>query len=192
MVFDAPRRQLCVANLKGMPAAVKPYANSQGPSVGKSGFNSRRTQGTLSLVPLPTAKDLPRLCETVWNNFHRRMGSTSRRCRRAPASQPRRARADRRTKPDQARRLRHQGESHLRPGARRLAATATRGCASSASESRRISTSSSSEFVLLDNTYCAGILSADGHQWSTTAFSTDYMENFRRLPPQLSGRHGRG
>ncbi len=32
------------------------------------------------------------------------------------------------------------------------------------------------EFVLLDNTYCAGILSADGHQWSTTAFATDYME----------------
>jgi hypothetical protein len=32
------------------------------------------------------------------------------------------------------------------------------------------------EFVLLDNTYCSGILSADGHQWSTTAFSTDYME----------------
>ena len=32
------------------------------------------------------------------------------------------------------------------------------------------------EFVLLDNTYCAGILSAEGHQWSTTAFSTDYME----------------
>ena len=32
------------------------------------------------------------------------------------------------------------------------------------------------EFVLLDNTYCSGILSADGHQWSTTAFATDYME----------------
>jgi hypothetical protein len=32
------------------------------------------------------------------------------------------------------------------------------------------------DFVLLDNTYCAGILSADGHQWSTTAFATDYME----------------
>ncbi|MEZ5979357.1 MAG: bifunctional YncE family protein/alkaline phosphatase family protein [Planctomycetota bacterium] len=31
-------------------------------------------------------------------------------------------------------------------------------------------------YVLLDNTYCAGILSADGHQWSTTAFATDYME----------------
>ncbi|HRZ55548.1 MAG TPA: alkaline phosphatase family protein, partial [Candidatus Paceibacterota bacterium] len=32
------------------------------------------------------------------------------------------------------------------------------------------------EFVLLDNTYCSGILSADGHQWSTTAFGTDYLE----------------
>ncbi len=32
------------------------------------------------------------------------------------------------------------------------------------------------DFVLLDNTYCAGILSADGHQWADTAFATDYME----------------
>jgi len=32
------------------------------------------------------------------------------------------------------------------------------------------------EFALLDNTYCSGILSADGHQWSTMAFATDYLE----------------
>ncbi|HTD88893.1 MAG TPA: alkaline phosphatase family protein, partial [Candidatus Binatia bacterium] len=32
------------------------------------------------------------------------------------------------------------------------------------------------EFVLLDNTYCSGINSADGHEWSTTAFATDYLE----------------
>jgi YVTN family beta-propeller protein len=32
------------------------------------------------------------------------------------------------------------------------------------------------EFVLLDNIYCSGILSADGHQWSDSAFATDYME----------------
>ena len=39
------------------------------------------------------------------------------------------------------------------------------------------------EFVLLDNTYCSGILSADGHQWSTTAIGTDYMESsFAGLP----------
>jgi YVTN family beta-propeller protein len=32
------------------------------------------------------------------------------------------------------------------------------------------------DFVLLDNTYCSGILSADGHQWADSAFATDYME----------------
>ncbi|MCX8109231.1 MAG: phosphoesterase, partial [Verrucomicrobiae bacterium] len=32
------------------------------------------------------------------------------------------------------------------------------------------------EFVLLDNTYCSGILSADGHQWTDTGYATDYME----------------
>ena len=32
------------------------------------------------------------------------------------------------------------------------------------------------DFVLLDNTYCSGILSADGHQWTGSAFATDYME----------------
>lgn len=32
------------------------------------------------------------------------------------------------------------------------------------------------EFVLLDNTYCSGILSADGHNWSLSAFANDYLE----------------
>ncbi len=32
------------------------------------------------------------------------------------------------------------------------------------------------DFTLLDNTYCCGILSADGHQWADTAIATDYME----------------
>lgn len=32
------------------------------------------------------------------------------------------------------------------------------------------------EFVLLDNFYCSGILSADGHQWTDEAYVTDYLE----------------
>lgn len=34
------------------------------------------------------------------------------------------------------------------------------------------------EFVLLDNFYCSGILSADGHQWTDEAFVTSYLERF--------------
>ena len=32
------------------------------------------------------------------------------------------------------------------------------------------------EFVLLDNTYCAGVQSADGHQWTDSALANEYVE----------------
>jgi hypothetical protein len=32
------------------------------------------------------------------------------------------------------------------------------------------------DFVLLDNFYCSGVLSADGHQWTNEAYVTDYIE----------------
>ena len=32
------------------------------------------------------------------------------------------------------------------------------------------------EFVLLDNFYCSGILSADGHMWTNEAYATSYLE----------------
>jgi YVTN family beta-propeller protein len=32
------------------------------------------------------------------------------------------------------------------------------------------------EFVLLDNTYCNGVLSAEGHQWTSQGYVTDYIE----------------
>jgi hypothetical protein len=39
------------------------------------------------------------------------------------------------------------------------------------------------EFTLLDNTYCSSILSADGHNWTDTGIATDYVErNFASWP----------
>ncbi|RKX28896.1 MAG: hypothetical protein DRP71_16875 [Verrucomicrobia bacterium] len=34
------------------------------------------------------------------------------------------------------------------------------------------------DFVLMDNYYCSGVLSADGHQWTNEAYVTDYLEKF--------------
>ena len=43
------------------------------------------------------------------------------------------------------------------------------------------------EFVLLDNLYCNGVLSADGHQWTDEGYVTDYIEKsfggFKRSYP---------
>jgi YVTN family beta-propeller protein len=44
------------------------------------------------------------------------------------------------------------------------------------------------EFVLLDNLYCNGQVSADGHPWSTMAYNTDYIARNWHLT--YSGRKG--
>jgi YVTN family beta-propeller protein len=44
------------------------------------------------------------------------------------------------------------------------------------------------EFVLLDNFYCDGEVSADGHSWSMGAYATDYLE--KNWPTSYGGRGG--
>ena len=44
------------------------------------------------------------------------------------------------------------------------------------------------EFVLLDNFYTDGEVSADGHNWSTSAYATDYLE--KTWPTSYGGRGG--
>src|SRR5258705_10212389 len=44
------------------------------------------------------------------------------------------------------------------------------------------------EFVLLDNFYCDGEVSADGHSWSMGAYATDFLE--KTWPTSYGGRGG--
>src|SRR6185369_16030812 len=44
------------------------------------------------------------------------------------------------------------------------------------------------EFVLLDNFYCDGEVSSDGHNWSTGAYANDYLE--KNWPTDYSQRGG--
>jgi YVTN family beta-propeller protein len=41
------------------------------------------------------------------------------------------------------------------------------------------------QFVILDNLYCDGEVSIDGHSWSNSAYATDFNE--RRWPPEYGG-----
>jgi YVTN family beta-propeller protein len=45
------------------------------------------------------------------------------------------------------------------------------------------------EFVLLDNIYCDGEVSMDGHNWTMGAYATDYLE--KHWPTNYGGRGGR-
>ena len=44
------------------------------------------------------------------------------------------------------------------------------------------------QFILLDNFYCDGEVSADGHNWSMGAYATDYLE--KNWPTSYGGRGG--
>ena len=171
LVLDKTRETLAVANIKGHPALKK--KNKEG----KEGFNSHHHSGSISLVPLPKDEALPKLTETVLRNLRREAIVASKLPPRP--DQPARPVPERIGEPSVFKHVvyiikenrtydqvfgdiaKGNGDPDLcifgekiTPNLHKLV----------------------NDFVLLDNTYCAGILSADGHQWSTTAFATDYME----------------
>lgn len=176
VVYDADRRQLCVANIKGHAVTPKP-ATEDGAAPGALGFNSHHYHGSVSLVPLPKRRDLSRLSQAVYDNYQRE--------RLADALRPPRPHQPPRVIPErigEPSRLRHVvyvikenrtydqvlGDLPIGNGDPRLCIF---GEEVTPNQHKLVR-----DFVLLDNTYCAGILSADGHQWSTTGFGTDYLE----------------
>jgi YVTN family beta-propeller protein len=176
LVFDAPRRTLHVANIKGHAVVPKPY-EEEGVPPGAEGFNSHHYHGSLSLVPVPEARALPALSETVWRNLRRERIAAALLLPRP--GQPARAVPERIGEPSLIKHVVYVikenrtydqvlGDLAAGNGDPRLCIFGERVTPNQHKLVR--------EFVLLDNTYCAGILSADGHQWSTTAIGTDYLE----------------
>ncbi|UCE41446.1 MAG: beta-propeller fold lactonase family protein [Candidatus Aminicenantes bacterium] len=172
IVFDTEHRMLCVANIKGLPVEPK-----QDRMTGGLGFNTHHYHGSVSLLPVPGRKKLQSFTESVYVNYHReRIALASEKPR---SNQPPRPVPERIGEPsifkhvvyiikenrtfDQV--LGDVPEGNGNPSLCLFGEQVT-------PNQHKIAR----EFVLLDNTYCCGILSADGHQWSTTAFGTDYLE----------------
>lgn len=191
LALDVARNQLCVANIKGLQS--EPAEILKGPSKGLEGFNSRKFQGSLSLVPLPGG-DLKTLSQAVWDNLFRQQIEAS--MQSARPGQAARAIPERIGEPSLIRhvvyiikenRTYDQVLGDLPQG---------RGDPGLCIFGRAITPNQhqlADDFVLLDNTYCAGILSADGHNWSTSAFASDYLEksfaNFPRSYPDGMGEN---
>jgi YVTN family beta-propeller protein len=172
LVFDAARKTLCAANLKGLPESKQSRTASGG-----GGFSSKQYSGSVSLVPLPSAGALPKLSETVWRNLRRDAIAEA----RLPArpDQPARAIPERIGEPSRIKHVVYIIKENRTYDQVFGALKVGNGDPALCIFGEEITPNQHKlvrEFVLLDNTYCAGILSADGHQWSTTAFATDYME----------------
>src|SRR5207244_432362 len=66
LAYDAARRTICAANLKGLPVEKK-----SAPGGRAMGYTSHQYSGSISLVPVPATADLPRLSQTVARNLRR-------------------------------------------------------------------------------------------------------------------------
>jgi len=172
LAWDENLNRLWVANIKGLPD--RPRTED---STGRTGFNTHQYYGSLSVFNLPAKKELARLTEKVLANFHRERISAALKKPRAGA-RPRPV-PERIGEPSLIKHVVYIIKENRTydqilgdvPEGNGNPSLCIFGEEVTPNQHRLVR-----EFVLLDNTYCSGILSADGHQWSTTAFGTDYLE----------------
>ena len=166
LVVDKSRNAIYVANVKGTGSRDEGW---QGKRVvkGKSvfGYNSHDHSGSVSLIPLPGADELQRYTATVITN-NRQTESIS-------ALAPPRSTATPRPIPE-----RHGEPSVFKHVLYVIKENRTYDQVFGDMKKGEGDPSLCiyGEFVLLDNFYCSGVLSADGHQWTNEAYVTDYIE----------------
>ena len=171
IVYDAPRERIYVANIKGIGPGEPRKSD------GRPKFNSHQYYGSLSLLAQPNTKELPALTGQALANM--RFPLLAQAALRPRAGQPPRPVPERVGEPSVFKHVVYiikenrtydqvLGDVTQGNGDPELCVF---GDLITPNQHKLVR-----EFTLLDNTYCSSILSADGHEWATTAFATDYME----------------
>jgi YVTN family beta-propeller protein len=167
VILNSNGRTMYVANVKGI--------GSRNQRTDRAGYNSHDHLGTLSIIPVPREKELAKMTETVssnnnWLAEYSKNSSSNKKTVPVPETSGQSSVfkhviyiiKENRTY-DQVFGDMPQGNGDtslvqfgraVTPNHHKLAET----------------------FVLLDNFYCSGLLSADGHQWTDEAIVTDYLE----------------
>jgi YVTN family beta-propeller protein len=178
VVLDAKRQALYVANVKGVGSRALDWQGKR--KIGERqvrGFNSHDYLGTVSLIPLPTSDALAEQTKTVLAN--------GRLTEQISALAPPRPEARPRPVPE-----RHGEPSVIKHVLYIIKENRTydqvfgdiekgEGDPALCIFGRQVTPNHHKlveEFTLLDNFYCSGVLSADGHQWTNEAYVTDYLE----------------
>lgn len=187
IAYDARRHQLDVANIISVT-----HEKEEAKKGKRTGFNSKQYYGSLSLVPLPSRKQLSELTVKALDNMRYPLLEQT----RLPA------RADRSPQPVPERvgepsvfqhviyiikenRTYDQifGDVEEGNGDPNLCVYGERVTPNQHKFVR--------DFVLLDNTYCSSIISAEGHQWTDSALANDYIQrSYAGWPRSYPGAGG--
>jgi YVTN family beta-propeller protein len=167
LAWDARRQALYVANIKGMP----PRTNSS------QTFNSHQYYGSLTSLPDPSGPALPGWTRQALANMRYpllRQAALPPRPNQPPRPVPERV-----GEPSVFKHVVYVIKENRTYDQVLGDVTNGNGDAKICAFGEHVTPNQhklAHDFVLLDNTYCSGILSADGHQWTDSAIATDYME----------------
>jgi DNA-binding beta-propeller fold protein YncE len=171
IVWDPPRHSLYVANIKGMGNGRPRKSN------GRAEFNSHQYYGGISVVTEPSKKELRdytrRALAAIRYPLLKQAGLPAR------PGQPARPVPERVGEPSVFKHVVYLIKENRTYDQVLGDVKAGNGDPELCIFGEQITPNQhkfTHDFVLLDNTFCSGILSADGHEWATTAFATDYME----------------
>jgi DNA-binding beta-propeller fold protein YncE len=171
VVYDAARKTICVANIKGIGAA-KIFKPGE-----KVKLQTKDHYGTLSLVPRPSETELEKMTQVALLNMqHARMVEAGLSAR---PNQPVRPVPERVGEPSVFKHVIYVikenrsydqvlGDIKTGNGDLELCTFGEKFTPNQHKIAR--------EFALLDNTYCSGVQSADGHQWTDSAIANEYIE----------------
>jgi YVTN family beta-propeller protein len=183
IVFDGPRRHLWLANIKGSLPGPNYWS-------GHHGYNSHEHDGTISYIELPDAATLREDTLAVLRNYRRAVEENV--FLPARSDQPVRAVPERIGEPCVFKHVIYFIQENRTYDSVLGDVQEGNGDPALCSFPERVSPNHHKtvlDFVLMDNFYCCGILSADGHEWADTALASDYMEksfaDFPRSYPDL-------
>ena len=177
IAFDGLRGTLCVANLKGDGRQESKPGNP-------GAFHTYGMPGSLSLVHLPTPEHLREMTRTVLADYRRSVIDAA--MLPARPSAPRRPVPERAGEPSVFRHVIYVIKENRTYDQILGDVTPGNGDPGLCVYGGRITPNLhklAREFALLDNAFCAGILSVDGHQWVTAGVADDYVEkSFSSFP----------
>ncbi|MDD5139058.1 MAG: beta-propeller fold lactonase family protein [Verrucomicrobiales bacterium] len=173
LAFDAGRKQICVANIKSIATKTeRAKAGATG-----FGFTTHQYCGSLSLIPVPSKAELAAFTQKALANLRYPLLAQARlapRPDRPPVPVPERV-----GEPSVFKHVIYVIKENRTYDQVLGDVAAGNGDASLCSFGERVTPNQHQfvrDFVLLDNTCCSGILSADGHNWADSGIATEYVE----------------
>ena len=172
--FDARRGKIDAANIKDIGTKMEKPRTGFGNGLG---FNTKQYAGSLSLVPLPSKKELAAFTQTTLANL--RYPLLARAMLPPRENQPAQPVPERVGEPSVFQHVIYIIKENRTYDQVLGDLTNGNGNADLCVFGERVTPNEHKmvrDFTLLDNTYCCAALSSDGHNWTDSGIATDYLE----------------